>query len=72
MAKTSNKKQSNETILKSSITCEGLGLGFYCKICGGTQYIEGSYYGTKHIFPVCDRCIKDLKDYVLAKRTTQL
>jgi hypothetical protein len=72
MAKTSNKKQSNTILLKDTITCKRMMIGFECKICGETQELEAHYYGIINIFPVCDRCIKDLKDYVLAKRTTQL
>lgn len=40
-------------------------LSFTCQICGDSQ----SFYGNERIvFPICDKCKSDLKEYVLSVR----
>ena len=40
-------------------------IAFTCAICGGSQPCN---YFAPIYFPVCDKCRKDLKDFVLSKR----
>jgi hypothetical protein len=49
-------------------TNDGLCIGFTCKICDGTQTLQVSYYRANDLFPVCNECLKDLKEFVLSKR----
>lgn len=43
-------------------------LVFACKICAGKQALTASYYKANEIFPVCNECLKDLKEFVQSKR----
>lgn len=49
-------------------TNDGLSVGFTCKICEETQTLEVSYYRANEVFPICNQCLKDLKEFVLSKR----
>jgi hypothetical protein len=71
MTKVSNEEKSNNAnvlLVAGAGTNDGLCIGFTCKICDGTQTLQASYYRSKELFPVCDECLKDLKEFVLSKR----
>ena len=71
MTKVSNEEQSNNAnvlLVAGAGTNDGLCIGFTCKICDGTQTLQASYYRANELFPVCDECLKDLKEFVLSKR----
>ena len=50
--------------LKTNIT-QPTAIGFTCKICGGVQTIQCFFEAT---FPICDSCIKDLKEIIEARK----
>lgn len=71
MKEVSNEEQSNNAnglLVAGAGTNDGLCIGFTCKICDGTQTLQVSYYRANELFPVCDECLKDLKEFVLSKR----
>ena len=58
---------STNTVLVAG-TNEGLQIGFTCKICDGTQTLPPSYYRAETLFPICNECLKDLKEFIVSKR----
>jgi hypothetical protein len=73
MTKVSNEEQSNNAnvlLVAGAGTNDGLCIGFTCKICDGTQTLQISYYRANELFPVCNECLKDLKEFVLSKRSS--
>lgn len=67
---TENKQGSHNDGNASLVagTNEGMSIGFTCEICSGTQTLPPAYYRVNQIFPVCDECKKDLKEFVVSKR----
>ncbi len=57
---------------KHDFLSDGAGISFLCKICGCPQKIPGSTiesaWGKEIAFPVCDSCLKDLREVVGQKR----
>jgi hypothetical protein len=58
----------NVLLVAGAGTNDGLCIGFTCKICDGTQTLQVSYYRANELFPVCNECLKDLKEFVVSKR----
>jgi len=61
------KIKNEDTVFVGSATV-GAAFGFTCKICDGIQNLEANYNRANAFFPVCDNCLKDLKEFVLSKR----
>jgi hypothetical protein len=64
------KNESNDgnvLLMDVAGTVDGLCMGFNCKICDGTQTLL-QHSNKDGFFPVCDECLKDLKEFVLLKR----
>lgn len=64
-----NTKKKTTTDANSALKF-GYSIEFTCKICGDTQHlnIEPLHKYQPPILPICDQCIKDLKEIVLLKR----
>lgn len=59
-----------QTILTTSN--ENSYIGFTCEICGEAQTTQFTNYYPSNVFPVCDQCKSDLKEFVLEKREAKM
>ncbi len=67
--KIANKKYAriNKNVNFDKKTNKVISVGFTCKICDSVEDIDAENYDSS--FKICKACIKDLKDFVLSKRS---
>jgi len=83
--KLSPKALANRTVIEDTFRCEtmfdyqsvnkssdDISLGFNCKICNGVQTIPKELIGIIPIFPICDDCLRELRELIFSKKNNLL